>query len=409
MLPAIIRSPATMESQDEILLPSEPWGQKSSNSLQTDSSATNTSTKSFLERHINSISRRMSHLYLPTGSHNAGRKHGPTLRSSSKIYSAIDRKPSFPGNFIEVLELLKGEIDQSARNTPTDYLNKSPTPPPLSVSHRISPCAFMHSDPFDSRPNKPLEPQEYEHLVSAMQKSSKPLDERTIYSLFFDEELKNPDAIRERQRIQALNIIKEKTMGIQLVNIDPHVVVDPDAFRFSDGSMDYFSYFKAISLAYVQNRFSHRLKTRHQMTDEFSTDKFIHSIARLVSLSGPYQHFFLWLRSIALWDNPRTSFFWCVLYFTLVYMRMLGFAIIASPALIIAYHRLRPTKASNSMGFDKLNSGIIDSRLVYVASHSTLGKTKLGQTFWKVWRRELGTSSHILVADTADWMERIRK
>ncbi|KAJ1674586.1 hypothetical protein EV182_002975 [Spiromyces aspiralis] len=424
-IPAIIRSHASSGSREE-LIPDDhsniTAATTSSSSLESSSSSSSsddnddnsitatTKLKQAWERRAESYMRKMPFIgatFIP----------GLRQRSSDSFLGHLRRKETLPGSFAEAIELIKGELDDELDYyvRPSTAFKLYTAPPKLAHSPQLPLDAFLPSDPFRSRPNKPLEPDEYEKLLLEVKDSPlQGVTERSVYSLFLDdcdiwESENDPRLLREARRVQALETLKGQTVAIEFADPEHTLAVDRDAYRFSDGSLDYPRYLCALSLTYVHSRFRNRTSTRHKVTDEFSTDKFIHSLARLVSLSGPYQNFFFWSRSIIRWDDPRASLFWCVSYFVLLFMGVLGFAIVATPAVIIAFHRLRPNQASNQMGFDRLDSGIIDSRLVYLASKSTLGKTKLGKVFWNLWRRDLGSITHVLVADTADLMERIKK
>ncbi|KAJ1916260.1 hypothetical protein H4219_003880 [Mycoemilia scoparia] len=406
-IPSIIRSSTNTDSKEEILLTGNQKSKAASSSTDSlepvfsfTSSGESKPKPSATAQYYNMCAKSPNPIFT----------RAYTNISNERLFSAPKQMPLLPASFPSGFKDLSQKYEKEKKGGFSSIMNsiKDLLPPQkLSPAKPLSQTMFQVKDPQQEPPNVPLEPHEYDHLLRCMEALGM-WDERGISSLFFLDDVDDSDLVGENRQKEALQLIKDRTTGIKFEEVDSKLVVRKDLYKFSDGSLNYYSYFKDSALAAIQNRFSDRLISRHQMTDTFSTDKFICSVARFVRLSGPYQHLFLWLRSIACWDKPRESMFWCLLYFFLVFSGFIGVAILALPALIMAYHRIRPTHAAKTMGFDKLDSGIINSRLVHVASQGFLGKTKLGQAFWKAWRKELGTPSHIIVADTADLMERAK-
>ncbi|KAJ1989808.1 hypothetical protein EDC05_004428 [Coemansia umbellata] len=292
------------------------------------------------------------------------------------------------------------------------------------------------TDAEPARPNMPLEPGEYDEINASWLVEQMGMGEQPFSSLFEDHVgYTNPRAYTDsivslrssdisddydnendgdrkhnlkRQRKAAFEVLKQR-LGEARVGIPKEPPApSPEAFRRNDGTVDYVGYGCSYIKHYADTQLRHKLDYRHSSDDPCKLDRFLLTLQRLVEVSAPYQRFLVWLYKLARWDNPKQTLWWCIIYFTLLYMGMISMFLWMAPAFIIAYHRLRPSQAYQWLGFERPDTSIIPRKFVQDASSGTIGKGLAANRLWEIWRDTLGSQVHLILADVADWMERAK-
>ncbi|KAJ1794123.1 hypothetical protein LPJ67_000957 [Coemansia sp. RSA 1938] len=301
----------------------------------------------------------------------------------------------------------------------------------FTTQYRAAPAPGMWSDApkiakrdqTESRPNVPLEPEEYTESKMPWIIDQMGLGEQPFSSLFqndigFSNVYADSDVDssfntgrhqdKKRRRKQAFGVLKERVgearVGVQKDVPPPNV----ESFRRPDGTADYLDFLCCWIKHYADTQLSHKLDFRHSSTDPCKLDRFLITLQRLVEVSAPYQRLVIWLYKLARWDNPKLTMWWCFVYFMLLYQGMITLVLWMLPAFIVAYHRLRPSQAFQWLGFERPETSVIPSKIVQDASSGTIAKGLIANRLWDIWRETLGAHIHVVLADLADWMERAK-
>ncbi|KAJ2805340.1 hypothetical protein H4S07_004044 [Coemansia furcata] len=263
----------------------------------------------------------------------------------------------------------------------------------------------------------PLEPEEYNEVGVPWFVKQMGMGEQPLSSLFRDElgeggsgadSMRFQRLERQRRKKMAFAVLKRR-VGEARVGI-PRQPPTPtkDDYKRKDGTFDYVTYGCSRIKHYADTQLSHKLDYRHDSNDPCKLDRFIVTLQRLAEVSAPYQRFIVWLYKLARWDNPRSTIWWCFVYFLLLYFGMLSAFLWLTPVFVVAYYRLRPSQAYQWLGFERPETSIIPSKVLQDASSGTLAKGLVANHLWDIWRETLGTHLHLILADVADWMERAK-
>ncbi|KAJ2121036.1 hypothetical protein IW147_004618 [Coemansia sp. RSA 720] len=301
----------------------------------------------------------------------------------------------------------------------------------FTAQYRAAPAPGMWSDASnmtertqtESRPNVPLEPEEFTESKMPWIIDQMGLGEQPFSSLFqndigFSNVYADSDVDssfsngrhqdKKRRRKHAFGVLKERVgearVGVQKDVPPPNV----ESFRRPDGTADYLDFLCCWIKHYADTQLSHKLDFRHSSTDPCKLDRFLITLQRLVEVSAPYQRLVIWLYKLARWDNPKLTMWWCFVYFMLLYQGMITLFLWMLPAFIVAYHRLRPSQAFQWLGFERPETSVIPSKIVQDASSGTIAKGLIANRLWDIWRETLGAHIHVVLADLADWMERAK-
>ncbi|KAJ2801437.1 hypothetical protein H4R20_003670, partial [Coemansia guatemalensis] len=372
----------------------------------------------------------------------------------SNRHNAKDGK-RLPGTIIDESEsklenssfLMSDESDDGREDYEGPGYNDDSTPRPemrsmstFTEQYHAAPAPGMWSSTRDSqanrseaakdehsRPNVPLEPEEYTGSNMPWVVEQMGLGEQSLSSLFSNESgyttnigdsISNRESgnsysnswrmEKRRRRKQAFKVLKsrvgEARVGIQKVVPAPAI----EEFRREDGTADYIEFAYNWIKHYADTQLSYKLDFCHSSTDPCKLDRFLITLQRLVEVSAPYQRFVIWLYKLARWDHPKLTAWWCFVYFFLLYHGMVAMFMWMTPVFIVAYHRLRPTQAYHWLGFERPETSVIPSKVVQEAASGTIAKGLIANRMWDIWRETLGAHIHLVLADVTDWLERAK-
>ncbi|KAJ2617586.1 Telomerase reverse transcriptase [Coemansia sp. RSA 1365] len=397
--------------------------------------------------------------------HNGSKPHASEAAPGSKNHSDDDRDRNTkhtannvkhsPNALIDESEsklenssfLISDESDDENRDSKENSYNNDNTPRPgmrsmstFTEQYLAAPAPGMWSsergnqasaakpaEDEKSRPNVPLEPEEYtgskmpwvvEQMALGEQSLSSLFSNKSGYTSNFGDSISSNEfghgndntwrMEKRRRRKQAFGVLKsrvgEARVGIQKVVPAP----DIEEFRREDGSADYIAFAYNWVKHYADTQLSYKLDFCHSSTDPCKLDRFLITLQRLVEVSAPYQRFVIWLYKLARWDNPKLTAWWCFAYFFLLHHGMLAMCMWMTPVFIVAYHRLRPSQAYHWLGFERPETSVIPSKVVQEAASGTIAKGLIANRMWDIWRATLGAHIHLVLADVTDWLERAK-
>ncbi|PIA14699.1 hypothetical protein COEREDRAFT_88518 [Coemansia reversa NRRL 1564] len=317
--------------------------------------------------------------------------------------------------------------EMRSMSTFTEQYLAAPAPGMWSNVRGNQASAAKAAEDEKSRPNVPLEPEEYNGSKMPWVVEQMALGEQSLSSLFSNksgytgnigDSINNEEfghsndntwrMEKRRRRKQAFGVLKsrvgEARVGIQKVVPAP----DIEEFRRKDGSADYIAFAYNWIKHYADTQLSYKLDFCHSSTDPCKLDCFLITLQRLVEVSAPYQRFVIWLYKLARWDNPKLTAWWCFAYFFLLHHGMLAMCMWMTPVFIVAYHRLRPSQAYHWLGFERPETSVIPSKVVQEAASGTIAKGLIANRMWDIWRATLGAHIHLVLADVTDWLERAK-